>query len=201
MFLHWAPRLLTLFTISYTNYMTVASYITLLRMVLIFPVMYLTYKGNILSNSLIALVLFLIAGITDYIDGYVARKMNTESSLGALLDLLADKLLVCIILVWLVFILQNALLIFPVLLIIFRELAVSSLRQYFVENIGKNPVKVTYIAKSKTTLQFISISFLILSPHLGLLFNQITNILVWVAAFISLYSLFNYAKVYKDYLN
>tara|TARA_B100000959_G_C14456769_1_gene409172 strand:- start:10 stop:501 length:492 start_codon:yes stop_codon:yes gene_type:complete len=163
--------------------------------------MYFTNNGNILYYSLIALTLFLLAGITDYLDGYVARRTNTETSMGALLDLLADKLLVCIVLVWLVFILQNALLIFPVLLIIFRELSVSSLRQHLVENIGKNPVEVTYIAKSKTTLQFISISCLILSPHLGILFNQITIILVWLAAFISLYSLFNYIKVYKDYLN
>ena len=50
-----------------------------------------------------ALVLFVLAASTDYLDGYVARKTNSESSLGALLDLLADKLLVCILLVWIIF--------------------------------------------------------------------------------------------------
>ena len=181
--------------------MTIATYISLLRIILILPVMYFTYNGETLVASIIALALFLIAGLTDYLDGYIARKTQTESNLGALLDLLADKLLVCIVLIWLVYILQNELLIFPVLLILFRELVVSSFRQWIVENIGKNPVEVTYIAKSKTTLQFMAISFLILSPHLGILFNQLTVTLVWIAAFVSLYSLFNYAKTYKDYLN
>ena len=178
--------------------MTLASYITLLRIILIIPIIFFSSFQDSFFNYL-ALILFLFAGLTDYLDGYIARKTNTESSLGALLDLLADKLLVCLVLLWLVFLSQSLYLIFPTIIIISRELAVSSLRQYIVEKIGENPIQVTYIAKSKTTMQFIAISFLILSPHMGIIFNKITILLVSLSALISLYSLNNYLDLYKKY--
>lgn len=178
--------------------MTLASYVSVSRILLIFPILSLTYYQNEFYSWL-ALVIFIFAGVTDYLDGYIARKTNTESSLGALLDLLADKLLVCLVLLWLVFLSQSLYLIFPTIIIISRELAVSSLRQYIVEKIGENPIQVTYIAKSKTTMQFIAISFLILSPHMGIIFNKITILLVSLSALISLYSLNNYLDLYKKY--
>ena len=106
--------------------MSIPSYITLLRIILIAPVMYLI-ANPFFWNNVLALLLFLIAGLTDYLDGYVARKTGTESSLGALLDLLADKLLVCIVLIWFVYMNQDTLLIIPVIIIISRELIVSVL--------------------------------------------------------------------------
>tara|TARA_B100000965_G_C19213232_1_gene592587 strand:- start:24 stop:563 length:540 start_codon:yes stop_codon:yes gene_type:complete len=178
--------------------MTIASYISVSRILLIFPILLLTYYQNEFYNW-ISLAIFIFAGITDYLDGYIARKTNTESSLGALLDLLADKLLVCLVLLWLVFLSNSLYLIFPTIIIIARELAVSSLRQFIVEKVGKNPIQVTYIAKSKTTMQFVAISFLILSPHMGLVFNNITILLVFLSALISLYSLKNYLDLYKKY--
>tara|TARA_Y100001970_G_C14253655_1_gene873560 strand:+ start:6691 stop:7230 length:540 start_codon:yes stop_codon:yes gene_type:complete len=178
--------------------MTVASYISVSRILLIFPILLLTYYQNEFYNW-ISLIIFIFAGITDYLDGYIARKTNTESSLGALLDLLADKLLVCLVLLWLVFLSNSLYLIFPTIIIISRELAVSSLRQFIVETVGENPIKVTYIAKSKTTMQFVAISFLILSPHMGIVFNNITILLVFLSALISLYSLKNYLDLYKKY--
>ena len=98
--------------------MTLASYVTLLRIVLIIPIMILISNMSILSN-LFALILFLLAGLTDYLDGKIARNTKTETSLGALLDLLADKLLVCIVLVWLVYVKQSTYLIIPEILIYF----------------------------------------------------------------------------------
>ena len=74
--------------------MTFASLITCSRVFLIIPVIYLTSLEQIEFNIL-ALICFLLAGLTDYLDGYVARQTDTESAFGALLDLLADKLLVC----------------------------------------------------------------------------------------------------------
>ena len=75
--------------------MTFANLITFSRIFLIIPVIYLTSLEKVEFNFL-ALICFLLAGLTDYLDGYVARKTNTQSPLGALLDLLADKLLVCL---------------------------------------------------------------------------------------------------------
>ena len=175
--------------------MTIASYITSLRIVLIIPVVYLT---NI-SEVYLALFLFIIAALTDYLDGFVARKNNTITSIGALLDLLADKLLVCLVLIWCAFLSNLVLIIVPALIILSRELIISSIRQFLVEKTGENPIKVTYIAKSKTTVQMIAVSFLILSPEMGLLFCNITILLIWVAAFVSIYSLYNYFDSYKNY--
>ena len=79
--------------------MNLASYTSLIRILLIVPILY-----SISSlEYYLALVLFLVAGLTDYLDGYIARKTKTETSLGAFLDLLADKLLVCLVLVWCAF--------------------------------------------------------------------------------------------------
>ena len=175
--------------------MTIASYITLLRIVLIIPIIYFAS----FSEVYLSLFLFIIAGLTDYLDGFIARKTNTTTSLGALLDLLADKLLVCLVLIWCVFLSNSVLLIIPSLLIISRELIISSIRQYLVERTGKNPIKVTYVAKSKTTVQMIAISFLILSPEMELWFYKITIVLMWIAALISVYTLYNYYHSYRNY--
>ena len=175
--------------------MTIASYITLVRMLLIVPIIYF---ANISAVNL-AFFLFIIAGLTDYIDGYVARKTETTTSLGALLDLLADKLLVCLVLIWCVFLSNSVILIIPAIIIISRELIISSIRQFLVEKTGENPIKVTYVAKSKTTIQMIAISFLILSPEMGLWFNNITILLIWIAALISIYTLYNYFYSYRKY--
>tara|TARA_B110000116_G_scaffold260693_1_gene264075 strand:- start:27 stop:557 length:531 start_codon:yes stop_codon:yes gene_type:complete len=175
--------------------MSLASYITLLRIILIIPVLYFTE----VSEEYLALILFIVAGLTDYLDGFIARKTKTETSLGAFFDLLADKLLVCLVLVWCAFISTSIMIIVPALVIISRELIISSMRQFLVEKIGKNPIEVTYIAKSKTTIQIIAISFLILSPEMGEIFNKVTVFLIWIAAFISVYTLYNYLKSYRHY--
>jgi len=151
-------------------------------------------------NNVLALLLFLIAGLTDYLDGYVARKTGTESSLGALLDLLADKLLVCIVLIWFVYMNQDTLLIIPVIIIISRELIVSVLRQHIAELAGENKVKVLKIGKSKTTVQFMSISMLIISPNFGYYFELICVVFVWFSAFLSLFSLYSYIREWKKFL-
>jgi len=175
--------------------MTFASYISVLRIALIIPTIY-SLKLNL---EYLALILFIIAGLTDYLDGYVARKTNTETSLGALLDLLADKLLVCLILIWCAFLSNSMLITLPCLIIVSRELAISSMRQFLAEKIGENPVKVTYIAKSKTTIQIIAICFLILSPEMGTLFNKLSITLIWAASLVSIYTLYNYLISYRNY--
>ena len=175
--------------------MTTASYITLLRILLIIPIIYFISS----SKVYFALFLFILAGLTDYLDGYLARKTGKTSSLGALLDLLADKLLVCIVLIWCVFLSKEIWLIIPTIIIISRELIISSIRQFLVEKTGENVIKVTYVAKTKTTIQMIAISFLILSPEMDLWFYKTSIILIWLAALISVYTLYNYFKSYRNY--
>ena len=178
--------------------MTIASYITCIRIAFIFPVMFFTSLGNMEANFY-ALLFFLLAGLTDYIDGYVARRTNTESNLGALLDLLADKLLVCVTLLWLATINNTFVFMIPLILIISRELAISSIRQFIVESEGVNNIKVSFIAKSKTTIQFIAISLLIISPGLGIYFYALSLSLLWIASLISLMSLFTYLSQWNKF--
>tara|TARA_B100000941_G_scaffold3161_1_gene2088 strand:- start:7113 stop:7655 length:543 start_codon:yes stop_codon:yes gene_type:complete len=176
--------------------MNIANYITISRIILILPVVFLMTDSEDLKNWL-SLILFIIAGITDHLDGFIARKTNTTSSLGALLDLTADKLLIIIPLVYLLSTLNLPSLIVPSLIIILREILITSFRQYLSEKMGRNPVEVSLIAKAKTTVQIIALSFLIISPNFGEAFFVITIFLFWLAAYVSLHSFVTYLLSYR----
>ena len=178
--------------------MTLASYISSLRIILIIPIIFLT-SFQISTYNYLSLFLFIIAGLTDYIDGYIARKTNTETSLGALLDLLADKLLVCVLLVWFISLNDSLFYTVPALVIITRELTISSLRQFLLEKKELKDLKVSYIARSKTTMQIICISLIIISPEFGKLFYSSSLFLLCLTAMLSLFSFYDYmAKWFKD---
>ena len=179
--------------------MNIPNYITISRICLIFPVLLLA-SPDPSTNNWIALLLFVIAGITDHLDGYLARKNNLTSSLGAILDLLADKLLIVITLFYFISYASDLLLIIPSIIIIFRELLITSFRQFLAEQEGVNPLKVTFIAKSKTTIQIFALSFLIISPNFEQPFFIITIILFWLAAYASVYSMYGYIKTYINLL-
>ena len=189
--------------------MTLASYISCLRIVLIVPIIYFLHlgEGHEFSGSgpniyfYFAFSLFVIAGLTDYLDGYIARKLNTETHSGALLDLIADKLLVSLIMVWLVLIEDTGAVAIPALIIVARELVISTLRQYVIEKRGNKEISVSFIGKSKTTIQIIAISLLILAQEITSI-HTLAIIAIWFAAFFSLYSLFKYVSEWFDhYLN
>ena len=174
-----------------------ANYITISRILLILPVLYLSTPEASLSNWL-ALSLFVIAGITDHLDGYVARKTGSSSSLGALLDLMADKLLIVVTLFYFISYASSLLLLIPSIVIIFREITISSLRQHLTEKVGINPIEVSFIAKTKTTFQIFALSFLIISPNFGQPFFILTIILFWLSAYVSVHSLYGYIKNYRN---
>lgn len=176
-----------------------ANYITILRIILIIPVLILASPESS-SFNWIALMLFVIAGITDHLDGYVARRTGSTSSLGALLDLVADKLLIIISLFYFVSSESSIFLIMPSLVIIIREIVITSFRQFLAENQGYNPVKVTFLAKSKTTIQIFAVSFLIISPNFGQAFWLFTVVLFWLAAYVSMHSMYGYVKTYRNFL-
>ena len=185
--------------------MTVSSYISCLRILLIAPIIYLTNLGFWEDSSSIynylALSLFIFAGITDYLDGYIARKTDTETQLGAMLDLIADKLLVSLVMIWMVFLTNNSRIVVPALIIVSRELINSTLRQQIIKKTGKNNLTVSFVGKSKTTIQLIAISLLILAREVTDIW-LLAMIAIWFAAAFSLYSLFMYVSEWsKDYLN
>ena len=177
--------------------MNIANYITLSRILFIFPVLFLISDQASTSNW-IALSLFLVAGVTDHLDGYVARKTGSTSQLGGLLDLIADKLLICVPIMYLLSFSANQDFIFPAIIIVSRELIISSFRQFLAESLGNNPIKVSFVAKSKTTIQITALSFLIISPNFEENFYIWTFTLFWLAAYLSIHSLYEYFRSYKN---
>lgn len=121
----------------------------------------------------IALFFFIIAGITDFFDGYLARKLKVESRFGAMLDPIADKLLVAAVLVFLARQIDGFDTI-AIVIILLREVLVSGIREYLGSQ--KIAMPVTRLAKWKTALQFASIAALLWE------INLVTLLLLWAAA-------------------
>ena len=165
---------------------SIPNFLSLLRIILVFPIIYfLQVDWYVLAASL-----FFVSSLTDYFDGYLARKYAIESELGAFLDLIADKILVIAILVWLVFIFANQALTIISILIILREIIITSFRYYLVSN-NADPelIKANKYGKFKTAFQFFSILLLILSPALSNLYLTISLVLLSVSVLLSYFSL------------
>jgi len=114
------------------------------------------------TNYIFAFILFLVISITDYFDGFLARKYKLESEMGAILDPIADKILITFLLLAIAVELNSFFVALMAGLILSREFWVSALRQLSSSNDGVNVTKVTFQAKIKTSLQFLSIcSYLI----------------------------------------
>jgi len=142
--------------------MTFANQLTLLRIILIplfVVIFYLPFWWAHLSCALI----FAIAAITDWLDGYVARKYNQSTAFGAFLDPVADKLMVAISLLLLVSIHHDsAWFVAAAAIIVGREIVISALREWMAELGQRASVAVSFIGKIKTTLQMISILLLLM---------------------------------------
>ena len=120
------------------------------------------------SRNLLATVLFVVFALTDWLDGYLARKLNQSSAFGAFLDPVADKFLVCAALLVLVDLHRVHVLI--ALVIIGREIAISSLREWMAQIGAARSVAVHILGKLKTTVQMVAIPFLLYD---GLLFGLV----------------------------
>ena len=146
------------------------------------------------TQNLIATVMFVVFALTDWLDGYLARKLNQISSFGAFLDPVADKFLVCASLLVLVH-LQRAD-VFVALIIIGREIAISALREWMAHIGASKSVAVHMIGKLKTTVQMIAIPFLLFD---GVLFGLIDthlwgNWLIWISAILTVWSMVYYLQ-------
>ena len=109
------------------------------------------------SHYLLALILFGVASFSDFLDGYVARKTNSESVLGEILDPIADKLLIVFVLIGLSINLDSFLIGFISSVIISREIWVAALRDINARNNKSDKTKVTFLAKMKTAIQMLAI--------------------------------------------
>lgn len=154
----------------------------------------LMYGGN--SARWMALAIYSAAAITDFLDGYLARRWQQQSSLGRMLDPIADKVLVAVVL--LVLSADGILFgghIWAAIIILSREVLVSGLREYLGEL--QVSVPVTRIAKWKTTAQFLAIGFLIAGPAGDRLVPYVTEFgigLLWIAAGLTLYTGYDYFR-------
>jgi CDP-diacylglycerol---glycerol-3-phosphate 3-phosphatidyltransferase len=140
-------------------------------------------------------LLFGLAGITDYFDGYLARRLGQTSSFGAFLDPVADKLIVSTALVLLVQADPQITLALVAAIIIGREITVSALREWMSQIGARAHVAVSIFGKWKTTLQIIGISLMLYrEPLLSLPVYRIGEWLVYVAAALTLWSMIDYLR-------
>jgi cardiolipin synthase (CMP-forming) len=149
-----------------------------------------------------ALAIFVAAAVTDFFDGYLARAWSQQSSLGRMLDPIADKLLVSAVILMLA---ANQTIsgvtLWAGIIILCREILVSGLREYLAEL--RVPVPVTAVAKWKTTAQLVALGFLIAGPSGEAVLPGSTMagiVLLWIAAILTLYTGWDYMKASYDHV-
>ncbi|MDD5586956.1 MAG: CDP-diacylglycerol--glycerol-3-phosphate 3-phosphatidyltransferase [Alphaproteobacteria bacterium] len=141
----------------------------------------------------LALILYTIASVTDWLDGYLARRDNQVSRVGQFLDPIADKLLVSAVLLMLVYNGQiSGLTVLPALIILMREVAVSGLREFLAGL--QVSVPVSHLAKWKTTIQLVSLGFLIVGKYApdSIPSTFIGDVLLWIAGGLTLITAWDY---------
>jgi len=145
-------------------------------------------------QNLIATSLFIAAAITDWLDGYLARRLNQMSAFGAFLDPVADKLMIAAALIVLVELGRVDAVIAVV--IIGREIAVSALREWMAKIGQSKSVAVNLLGKIKTISQMIAVPLLLYNERIGVLSPQrVGTWLIYLAAILTLVSMFHYLKL------
>ena len=146
------------------------------------------------NGYLLALILFFLAGVTDYFDGYLARKYNAVSQIGEVLDPIADKILILFTLFGLAINLSSYLIGFIGSLIVTREIWVGALRDLNARNGKSDLTKVTFLAKIKTSIQLFTISIYLFGLTINsMLIIIIGDIFLFITLFITLYTGFIYS--------
>ncbi len=180
--------------------MNIPNILTISRIIFIPILVVLYYFQNTYENYFIILnnllvIIFILASITDYLDGYLARKLQENTKLGAFLDPVADKLMVSTALIILVNDYHNYTILLPAIVIIIREISVSALREW-MGKMGKNTsVVVSYAGKLKTFIQIIAITILLYrQPIFDTTTYYLGIVLLYIAMFITIWSGIIYLK-------
>ncbi len=178
--------------------MNIALKLTVFRVLLI-PLYLLLYFMDFPWQNWVAWGVFAIASLTDFFDGYLARKYHLSSKLGALLDPVADKILVAVVMIsllikhsagW-----EGIFLMLCAVVIIGREIVISALREFMSGLNIRNAVAVQYIGKVKTTVQIFALGFLIVyEDALFIPTKEIGWMLLFVAAVLTVWSMMDYFK-------
>ena len=179
--------------------LTTPNLLTLFRMALI-PVVVVLYFMPIAGVYVTAV--FLLAGLTDWLDGYLARRLEQTSQFGEFLDPVADKLVVAAVLVLLVSDgdvlargVSQKLFIVAVVVIIGREIAVSALREWVAQSGARAGMAVSTLGKVKTTVQIIAIALLLYSQDLvGFPTLLVGDLMLYVASALTIWSMAGYLK-------
>lgn len=172
---------------------TIMTWTRIVAIPLIIGVYYLD-SLSIETKNLIATVMFVLFAFTDWLDGFLARKLNQISAFGAFLDPVADKFLVCAALLMLVQ--MDRVNVLVALIIIGREIAISSLREWMAQIGAGKSVAVHMVGKLKTTVQMVAIPFLLYN---GTLFGVIDtrawgDVLIVLAAVLTVWSMVYYMQ-------
>ncbi|WP_234263117.1 CDP-diacylglycerol--glycerol-3-phosphate 3-phosphatidyltransferase [Hydrogenophaga sp. NFH-34] len=175
------------------NLPTLLTWARIVAIPLIIGVFY--WEGlNAAQQNLLATVLFVVFALTDWADGYLARKLNQTSAFGAFLDPVADKFLVCASLLVLVHLDRAN--VFVALIIIGREIAISALREWMAIIGATKSVAVHMIGKLKTTVQMVAIPFLLFNGVLlGVVDTRVWGTwLIWASAVLTVWSMVYYLR-------
>jgi len=174
-------------------FFTIPTIMTWTRIVAIPLIVGVFYAPLDATRNLIATVMFVVFAATDWLDGFLARKLNQTSSFGAFLDPVADKFLVCASLLVLVHLGRAD--VFVALIIIGREIAISALREWMAQIGASKSVAVHMIGKLKTTVQMVAIPFLLFDgPLLGVDTGVCGTWLIWAAAVLTVWSMVYYLQ-------
>ena len=170
------------------------TWLTLLRIALLPVVVVVFYIDAPWARPLSCLV-FSVAAVTDWLDGYLARRWGVESRFGAFLDPVADKLMVATVLILIVEFDASPWLTVPAIIIIGREITISALREWMAQMGARSKVAVGWIGKVKTTAQIIALGMLLyLHDFLGLPIYQIGTVALYVAAVLTIWSMISYMR-------
>jgi len=175
---------------------TIPNLLTLIRLILV-PVFVLVFYLPFKGNHVIAAIIFALASVTDWLDGYLARSLKQSSVFGSFFDPVVDKIIVVTALILVVGEIQLPYLALPAAVIIGRELIVSALREWMAELGKRAHVAVGSIGKIKTAMQMVAITLLLLyKPTItaSIWFGKAGYVLLCIAAVLTLWSMILYLQ-------
>lgn len=174
--------------------MSIPNLITFIRILLI-PVFVLIFYLPFTGSHILTAVIFALAAITDWLDGYLARSLHQVSRLGAFLDPVADKLIVAVALVLIVGEKSMPYLAIPAAVIVGREIVISALREWMAEVGKRASVAVSFLGKIKTTIQMLALVLLLAyKPGVHIWIGIAGYVLLYIAAFLTIISMVIYLK-------